>query len=368
MGTASSRSAITERCHARVGLMGNPSDGFEGKTLSFLIGNFAAVVTVEENGGNSGMEIVRNPRLDPLCFEDVGAFVEHTRANGYYGGMRLVQAACMVFATRCVQAGHGAVLTSRGGFRISYDTDIPRCVGLSGSSALIIATFRALMRFYTLDLAALQILPSELPTLMLDVERKELGISAGLQDRVIQVFGGLVHMDFSGGPTGPLGLTGGVYSPVDPALLPPLYLAYNTRVGGDSGTVHSTVKERWARRDPELVAGMQALGGYADEALGALQRGDAHALASLMDRNFSMRRALYGDVIVGEKNILMVQMAQGMGLAAKFTGSGGALVCMRQDGLGWLEQAREEAVRAAFSEQGFVLVRVQLPPPPAPVS
>lgn len=367
MGSTSSSSVVTERCHARVGLMGNPSDGFEGKTLSFLISNFSAVVNVEEKSGG-GLEIVPNPRLDPVCFEGIGAFVEHTRANGYYGGMRLVQAACMVFATRCVQAGHGAVLSSRGGFRITYDTDIPRCVGLSGSSALVIATFRALARFYSLDLAALQILPSELPTLMLDVERKELGISAGLQDRVIQVFGGLVHMDFSAGPTGPLGLTGGVYSPVDPALLPPLYLAYNTRVGGDSGTVHSTVKERWAQRDPELVAGMRALGGYADEALGALQRGDAQALAELMDRNFAMRRQLYGDDVVGEKNILMTQMAQAMGLAAKFTGSGGALVCMRADGQGWLEDAREEAVRTAFLEQGFVLVRVQLPPPPVPVA
>ena len=35
-------------------------------------------------------------------------------------------------------------------FVISYDTTIPREVGLSGSSSIIIATLRALMKFYSI--------------------------------------------------------------------------------------------------------------------------------------------------------------------------------------------------------------------------
>ena len=34
-------------CPARVGLLGNPSDGFHGRTLSMLIDNFAATVTIQ---------------------------------------------------------------------------------------------------------------------------------------------------------------------------------------------------------------------------------------------------------------------------------------------------------------------------------
>lgn len=34
------------------------------------------------------------------------------------------------------------------------------------------------------------------PTLVLKAE-EELGITAGLQDRVVQVYGGVVHMDFA---------------------------------------------------------------------------------------------------------------------------------------------------------------------------
>jgi hypothetical protein len=40
---------VIEYCPARIGLIGNPSDGFKGKTLSFLINNFHAKVIIKEN-------------------------------------------------------------------------------------------------------------------------------------------------------------------------------------------------------------------------------------------------------------------------------------------------------------------------------
>ena len=47
----------------------------------------------------------------------------------------------------------------------------------------------------------------------------------------------------------------GVYTEHDPTILPPLYLAYNVAEGGDSGKVHSTVRDRWQQKEPELVTG-----------------------------------------------------------------------------------------------------------------
>ena len=71
---------------------------------------------------------------------------------------------------------------------MTYETNIPRMVGLSGSSAIITAAFRALLRFYRLSITDdLKIDEASLPQVILDVEMKELGITAGLQDRVIQV-------------------------------------------------------------------------------------------------------------------------------------------------------------------------------------
>ena len=77
---------------------------------------------------------------------------------------------------------------------LSYDTNIPRQVGLAGSSAIVTATLNCLMKFFNLT-------ESDLPkprraSFILNVEMTELFIQAGLQDRVIQVYEGLVYMDF----------------------------------------------------------------------------------------------------------------------------------------------------------------------------
>ena len=62
--------------------------------------------------------------------------------------------------------------------------------GLSGSSAIVCATLNCLLDFYQIrHLVKVEIRPE----LILGAE-KELGIVAGLQDRVAQVYGGLVYM------------------------------------------------------------------------------------------------------------------------------------------------------------------------------
>lgn len=106
-------------------------------------------------------------------------------------------------------------------------------------------------------------------------------------------------------------------------------------LGGESGKVHSTVKTRWHEKDPSLVAGMRTLGALADTALECLERRDAKGLARLMEKNFAVRRELYGDGPVGALNISMVALAASLGLSAKFTGSGGALLCLQSNGEGW---------------------------------
>ena len=101
--------------------------------------------------------------------------------------------------------------------------------------------------------------------------------------------------------------------------------------------MHSTVKDRWNKRDPELIEGMQELGNIAEKgAVILLSGGDmsdnASVMSSLMSNNFATRRKLYRDAVVGSNNINMVELAKSHGLSSKFTGSGGAIVCMNSDG------------------------------------
>ena len=69
---------------------------------------------------------------------------------------------------------------------------------------------------------------------------------------------------------------------MESSLLPNFYLAYCTSAAGESGKVHSTVKERWLQRDPELVDGMLFLASLADRAVESIQNRDVTTLAFLM--------------------------------------------------------------------------------------
>ena len=108
--------------------------------------------------------------------------------NGYYGGLRLLKASIKVFYDYCRR--NNIHLDARN-FTIRYKSDIPLRLGLAGSSAIITACYKALMTFYGI------VIPKPvLANLILSVETDELGISAGLQDRVAQVYETPVFMDF----------------------------------------------------------------------------------------------------------------------------------------------------------------------------
>jgi glucuronokinase len=65
-------------------------------------------------------------------------------------------------------------------------------LGMGGSSAIITAALRALAQYFRMTID-----PAIQANIALETETKELGVPAGLQDRVIQAYEGLVFMDFS---------------------------------------------------------------------------------------------------------------------------------------------------------------------------
>ena len=214
---------------ARAGLVGNPSDGYHGRTISLIVRNFRAEAVIYDW---PELEIMPT-RQDQCRFSNLEDLLADLAKNGYYGGMRLVKAAIKRFAEYCQT--EGIELAPRN-FSIRYDSNIPRQVGLAGSSAIVTATVRALCRFY-------DVLISEdvLPSLILSVESKELGIAAGLQDRVAQVFEGLVYMDFDKEFMDKHGH--GRYERLDPALLASCFHCIPAGPGRELGSLsqrHST--------------------------------------------------------------------------------------------------------------------------------
>ncbi|KAG1337951.1 putative glucuronokinase 1 [Cocos nucifera] len=221
--------------------------------------------------------------------------------------------------------------------------------GLSGSSAIVCATLNCLLDFYHIrHLVKVEIRPE----LILSAER-ELGIVAGLQDRVAQVYGGLVYMDFSKEYMDKLGH--GMYTLMDIGLLPPLYLIYAENPS-DSGKVHSTVRQRWLEGDEFIISSMEEVAKLALEGRKALLEKNYTKLADLMNRNFELRRKMFGDGVLGSLNIQMVEVAGGVGAASKFTGSGGAVVALCPDGPDQAKLLKEACEKAGFIVQQAIIV------------
>lgn len=221
---------------------------------------------------------------------------------------------------------------------VRWSTSIPQRVGLGSSSALVIAVLRALCELHRVELG-----PGEMAELALAVESEDLGIVAGLQDRVAQAYEGLTFMDFGtarnglgGGRNG----LGGSYEQLDPALLPPLLIAWREEAAGHSGEIHSSLHARHRDGEPLVRETMASLGAAARDARDALVDGDFERFRACVDATFDLRRRL---VVLDELCVEMVETARACGASANYTGSGGAIVtvCPAERGLDQVARALE---------------------------
>ncbi|MCJ7813307.1 GHMP kinase, partial [bacterium] len=206
-------------------------------------------------------------------------------------------------------------------FTLRYHSSIPRQVGLAGSSAIITAVFRALMQFYEIEI------PLEmLPTLILSTETEELGINAGLQDRVIQVYEGCVYMDFDRKIIEKK--NHGYYERINLSLLPKLYIAYKTSLGKVSGKALNTIRNRYDNGDTFVIETLQKIASLAEIGKEAILNKDYLTLHQAMNENFNLRKQI---MPINESNLELIETARSCGASAKFAGSGGSIVGMYTD-------------------------------------
>jgi len=331
--------AIEHSVGARIGLAGNPSDGFGGKTVAIQIGNFWATTTLAES---PQLCLGHRDASNPAIFQDRADLVNRVHSAELASGDKLVVATCKKFWEYCTS--HSIQLPINN-FELRYESNIPRQVGLGGSSAIVTATFKALTKFYRLTT---EDIPRPIqPTIILSVETEELGIWAGLQDRVVQVCGGMVYMDFN--DEFMKSHNHGIYEKLDISLLPLLFLAYCT-YPTDSARAHRQMYERYTQGDQSVIRIMTEIAHLAESARQALKVGQTERLGELMNENFDLRRCLYGDDALGATNIEMVAIARQLGLPAKLTGSGGAIV-------GICEDAELPEVQQAFQQYGYMCCR-----------
>jgi glucuronokinase len=238
---------MTASVPARAALAGNPSDMHKGAVLAIPVRAFAATAELSDTAGD-----------EPLV--------------------------------RAALARVGSAAPVR------VATTIPRSVGLAGSSAIVIATLRA---------AGVDLEPLAVAQLALSVERDDLGIAAGLQDRAVQAFDQPVLVD------------GESVRPLTPAAALRFVVVWRPDAAGDSGDYHG-------QREPN-PAGMTELARIARGAAEAFVAGDALALANLMALSADVRRDAAPLPAAHEE---LADAVRAAGFSPNSTGSGGAVVAV----------------------------------------
>ena len=325
---------IQTRAYPRAGLIGNPSDGYFGKTISFTFDAFRAKIQLYET---PELAILPEKR-DHEVYQNIHQLVDDVNQFGYYGGIRLIKATIKRFYEHCKQ--EGLAIHDRN-FTIRYHSNIPGQVGLAGSSAIITATMRALMEFFEISIQQ-----ELLPNLILEVETLELGIAAGLQDRVAQVYEGLVYMDFDKSFMDKHGY--GQYERLDTETLPNLYIAYRQDLSEGSEVFHNNIKSRFDNGDTEILEAMRFWADLTSQARNLIAGGNAEEIAPLLDANFDQRKKLYQ---LSEGNLKMVETARSVGASAKFSGSGGAIVGTYRD------ESMFDQLSAAMEKLNIVVIQ-----------
>ena len=299
--------------YPRAALIGNPSDGFGGKTIAFVFSDFHAEVRLEEH---NRIEVLPG-RVDHLDWDNLEEFQGSVSSMGYYGGLRLLKATLFVFIKHCKE--NDITLHNRG-FKLSYGTDIPVLLGLSGSSAIIAACLRALGTWYKVKMESWQ-----LADLAWRVETEELKIPAGLQDRVAQAYNHPVFMDFDQGHfnDNPYGKYEKLNRPVKN-----VYIAYSDTLAEGSEKTHGSLRERFEAGDTLMLEAIESWKNLTVKFRNALEADDMKVMNDCINSNFDIRNKL---VSLHPKQVELVMLARKSGASAKFCGSGGAIIGMYED-------------------------------------
>jgi glucuronokinase len=115
----------------------------------------------------------------------------------------------------------------------------------------------------------------------------------------------------------------GNYEPIEPKLLPRLYIAYRDELSEPTEVFHNNIRVRFQQGETKVVNAMRYWSNLTDKVRKLLEGGKSGEIGPLLDKNFDKRRSIYR---LSQENLTMVETARSVGASAKFSGSGGAIV------------------------------------------
>jgi galactokinase/mevalonate kinase-like predicted kinase len=322
---SSSERKVVCSAPGRAGIIGNPTDMYGGSVISCSVGMRARVTVTPAESlvlATNGEECRIDGQDDLYPQDDL---FNIPRAILSY--MRLPPLRC----------------------RVQYESDIPFCSGMSGSTALLVALLQALMAWQGGCPARYQ-----LAERARHIELNYLEVVCGYQDAYMCTFGGLNYMDFRGKQfyrSAEAELFATIEPLADYALELPFVLGF-TGVQHASGAVHRPIRERWLEGEATVVKGYERIAEIARMGKKALLQQDWLTLGHLMSENHAIQRDLGGSGESNERLIAAALDAGAPGAKLAGAGSGGTIIAL------WPEEDTaplEETLRAAGASATYRL-------------
>lgn len=335
---------------SRVSLAGNPSDllgqaeelaakegrkikiSADGIVVSMPVWSLSACVALLPS---TKCEIVA-PRSS---FDDLVEYLKTLKARGIGDWEHIADQTVLVLGKILESAGKSVQSVP---MSIYLDTNIPRQRGLSGSSGMITALLTSLLQIHQVPLSMV-----EKARQVLAVENA-LGVSAGLQDRVLQsacvADPGIMalKMDFSSEIRDTEGCNFISIKNRRTSFESALVLSDQP---SHSGKIHEPIINRLINGDSKLIGQFNELGQIGEAAYKSFKDEDWNQLGNLMTQTAEMRIKIYGRETLGKVNMLLIEACEAAGLDYNFTGSGGAVVVMLPQGDGDYFRLEDEVAK-----------------------
>jgi glucuronokinase len=319
---------VVIRVPARVGLVGNPSDGYGGAVLAAPVDRLVATVT-----GAASPEVRLVADVGVLAWPTLDAWRSHVAAEGHGDEQRIVSAALWTLVEH-LRSRSGVV----DGVTLTWRTEVPRSVGLAGSSAIAVAVIEAAAAVWDVSLD-----PRAVAALALRAEREVLGIAAGWQDRIVQAHRCTVLVDAAD-----LEMVDGCEVPRVRRLAESssgraevsLVVGWSTGTSESSDSYHAPLR----RSAEALATPMARLADLARRAADAWAGGAYDEVAAAMSEGWRTRQAC---APLRPDHTAVVEDVRAAGVAATTPGSGGSVVAL------CLDREQEVRVNEALATAGL---------------
>jgi len=330
---------IETLAYPRATIVGNPSGGYHGRTISFTFNDFKVKVSVEKS---TKFEIVLS-ETEVKTFENLDVFIHQIAMKGLQSICPLwISATLKRFYTLCeIESLKIPIKT----FRIYMNSTIPANCGFGDESAYIVAFCRTLMRFW-----GIRIPDPLLAKFVREIEMEELGKYGGTQGGGAQVYNCLLYANFDEEIMWTQGYA--AYIPLSVDDLPAIFIAYPEHPSILNPNFYEDFFIRYENGEREIIGAIDKWANLTTDFRTAMFAQDFEWMVELFNDNWAIRRKY---LPTSDDDIRRIELMHSMGVGAKLIGQGGAIIGLYEG------EATIEAIEQVLKLEGMkVLVPTKM--------